>query len=1006
MANKKNVKEIYDPFVALVNGGRTMGGVPLLPEVEPLKLNHVELPKGEVKPLVFPEFNEEKEYENFKKELAELREYYKPFLRNLSRKPLETRKETSIIDFDYRKETENDKDAFEKVLAGKGKWQKVKIPFYEGPEGRWNAYYRTTINLSEKKAGKTYHIDFEAVDYIAEVYLNGKLVTRHEGFFAPFTANVTDVIKKGKNVLLVVVKNDLTTSGNNFDTLGTTQYGNKIYAATGLGYDEPIIGWHHCPAGAGIIGKVTLIEAGQFRITDIWVRPDIDNATATINTVVHNHILGKSRNLKVYYTVEGRNFEGLVCEKEQGKCTDFRVDENFLTHTVDMTGFKLWEQNKPYLYQVTVTICDEEDNVIEEKQTHFGMRKFCYDENSTPKGKFYFNNKRIMLRGANEMGHLPRCVMENNYEQLIDDILIAKICNMNFFRITQRPVFTAIYDYMDMLGMMAQTDFPMFGNSRPNLFGETLKQTSEMEKLTRNHPSVVIESFCNETIDTVCWNSGQYRIDRYELNKLFDAMRIVCLLENPDRCIKYCDGDYAVIEGSYGLTDFHTYCLWYTSHTIPYGKLNKGYLPELPTDWMLGCGEYGTDALDSYELMKKYYPKDWLPKDENEPWSPRTIAKAQCYGGHGSFFPEQDYIKDWIRESREWQRKATKMYVHALRLRTDFIQSTAIHLLIDAWPAGWTKTLVDVDRIPKPGYYAFKEANIPARISLRRDKYVVYVGDKTITEVYAYNDLPDEVNAEIQATVYFNGEVIDSYKTNTTAKGVDSNYTGDITKVFDKPGKVKIVAKMIANGVETFDEVEYEVKEKLVKASKTPLILSEKLQCVKNVCEGKVDENIIFVDTDYYEAHKEELDKKVLDGAKLYIDLSRPIKVMDYELNFRIHILPDEVSASNLVWRNKDNKYVSEFGEFDFQNFYSSKIDCVELTQWYRFDWEEGAEEILYLFGGAPSPEYYLHKKHKHVVASKKFGKGEIILSSLTVLDGCIGINPALDKLFVNLIEK
>jgi hypothetical protein len=224
--------------------------------------------------------------------------------------------------------------------------------------------------------------------------------------------------------------------------------------------------------------------------------------------------------------------------------------------------------------------------------------------------------------------------------------------------------------------------------------------------------------------------------------------------------------------------------------------------------------------------------------------------------------------------------------------------------------------------------------------------------------------------------------------------------------VFDKPGKVKIVAKMIANGVETFDEVEYTVKEKLVKATKTPLILSEKLQCVKNVCDGQVDENIIFVDTDYYEANKEELDKKVLDGAKLFIDISRPIKVMDYQLNFRIHILPDEVSASNLVWRNKDNKYVSEFDEFDFQNFYSSKIDCVELTQWYRFDWEEGAEEILYLFGGAPSPEYYLHKKHKHVVSSKKFGKGEIILSTLTVLDGCIGLNPALDKLFVNLIEK
>ena len=79
-------------------------------------------------------------------------------------------------------------------------------------------------------------------------------------------------------------------------------------------------------------------------------------------------------------------------------------------------------------------------------------------------------------------------------------------------------------------------------------------------------------------------------------------MRIVCLLENPDRCIKYCDGDYAVIEGSYGLTDFHTYCLWYTSHTIPYGvdeeAIFRGYKLAFPEhaseldEWMLGEDEY------------------------------------------------------------------------------------------------------------------------------------------------------------------------------------------------------------------------------------------------------------------------------------------------------------------------------------------------------------------------------------------------------------------------------
>ena len=68
-----------------------------------------------------------------------------------------------------------------------------------------------------------------------------------------------------------------------------------------------------------------------------------------------------------------------------------------------------------------------------------------------------------MLRGANEMGHLQQCVMNGDFEQLIEDILIAKMCHMNYYRITQRPVQEEIYEYFDMLGMMHQCDFPLFG---------------------------------------------------------------------------------------------------------------------------------------------------------------------------------------------------------------------------------------------------------------------------------------------------------------------------------------------------------------------------------------------------------------------------------------------------------------------------------------------------------------------------------------------------------------
>ena len=53
---------------------------------------------------------------------------------------------------------------------------------------------------------------------------------------------------------------------------------------------------------------------------------------------------------------------------------------------------------------------------------------------------FFLNGRPIRLRGANTMGFEQQDVMRGDDAQLIDDILLAKLCHMNFWRITQRPV--------------------------------------------------------------------------------------------------------------------------------------------------------------------------------------------------------------------------------------------------------------------------------------------------------------------------------------------------------------------------------------------------------------------------------------------------------------------------------------------------------------------------------------------------------------------------------------
>ena len=45
--------------------------------------------------------------------------------------------------------------------------------------------------------------------------------------------------------------------------------GDKVYAATGLGYDDPEEGWHHCPPGMGIWQGVRFEARSRLAITDL-----------------------------------------------------------------------------------------------------------------------------------------------------------------------------------------------------------------------------------------------------------------------------------------------------------------------------------------------------------------------------------------------------------------------------------------------------------------------------------------------------------------------------------------------------------------------------------------------------------------------------------------------------------------------------------------------------------------------------------------------------------------
>ena len=137
-----------DRFIQIAAGGKKMNGeVKRMAEIPPLPIERKELAKTSLQEITMPAFNEQQAYADFLTKKKSLREYYEPYLQNYARKV--KREEYPIVDFSFRKETQEDKADFSQVLQGAGEWEQVKIPHYVGPAGRWNAFYRTEIVLGK-----------------------------------------------------------------------------------------------------------------------------------------------------------------------------------------------------------------------------------------------------------------------------------------------------------------------------------------------------------------------------------------------------------------------------------------------------------------------------------------------------------------------------------------------------------------------------------------------------------------------------------------------------------------------------------------------------------------------------------------------------------------------------------------------------------------------------------------------------------------------------------------
>jgi len=954
-------------------------------------------------------------------ELDKQRKKYEPFMQNLAPKHKDYRRKQYLTEFDYRIQTEDDLKDFYNVLSGKGEWGKVKIPHYDGPVGNHTAYYRTSFVLcADDFDNRNIFACFKAVDYKANVFINNSYIGSHEGFFAPFEFDITKYARVGENIIVVICEND------HIHLHG----GDKIYAATGPGWDNPMDGWHHCPPGMGIYQDCYIEARPTVHIRDIFVRPILEENKAICRFEIYNCEEDKQISFKI--SVYGQNFEETVfCDRNFTPTSTYECGLGDAPNKADMircglyqSKFELkammrintfeyefsipdpriWDTNTPYLYRIIIKIIDENGTEIDAMSRHFGMRSFTQDiESEGKKGAFYLNGKFIKLRGANTMGYEQQCVMKKDFAQLRDDILLAKICNMNFLRITQRPVQEEVYDYMDMLGLMVQTDFPLFGRVRRNQFEECIRQVGEMERLVRSHPCCIIDSYINEPFPNA-ENKPNICLTRKEMNAMFEACDIVVHQQNPDRVIKAVDGDYD--PPSKYLPDNHCYPGWYNGHGIDMGRLYRGYWMPVKEGWYYGCGEFGSEGLDPVSVMKKYYPKEWLPQTEEEEkgWSPNSIIRAQVGNFYRFFYERPKTLEDWVNDSQEHQAWVTKIMTESFRRNNDVI-TFAMHHFIDAFPAGWMKAIMDFKRGPKPAFFAYRDALSPVMVSLRSDRNTVFAGEEISWETWLSNDGETIEDAQI----FYHIERTDG---NVLCSGTEKISCAEWTSKF--LGNIKCAAPKVSNretlkiAIGIFDAdgnmLHYNTEnvtvfDRTVDLKGKAFIIGDSNGKAHRLANdigfdadfgSDYDEKSVILVEDYekYSAIEDKVKSAVKGGAKvIFTELpSGEYNIFDSS----IEIKPCSMEPVAFVSRDTGHKYVEGFRKKDFRNWYDKECDYITPILENTLFTDDFSPILLSGNTGKNGWQTAL------AVCDKKYGNGDVIICNLK-LSGRTKENPVAD---------
>lgn len=495
-------------------------------------------------------------------------------------------------------------------------------------------WYEREFEVPQEWTGQRILLNFGAVDWKAEVFVDGQKAGEHIGGYAPFSFDITDLLAKGRKHELKVKVTDST---------------DKWFQSRGKQVSEPSGIWY--TAVTGIWQTVWMEPVPSSYVKSYLAESDIDKGEITVS-------------------VDAEMAEGDVCEvillaegqpiaKAEGREVTLAVPE-----------MKLWSPDQPYLYDLQINVL-RDGNVIDEVKGYTAMREIGVVKDEKGHKRMTLNGEILFQYGPLDQGWWPDGLYTApSDEALAFDIEKTKEFGFNMIRKHVKVEPARWYWHCDRLGMLVWQDMPNISDNSIGKWGNRAYDTGldceitqegkdnyyheweEIMKANMVFPCIVVWVPFNEG-----W--GQ-----------FDTEQVVQFTRNIDdsRLINYasggnfirCSGDILDLH-NYPHPEMYLYDKDYINVMGEYGGIGwpvEGHLWQPDRNWGYVQYKSADEVLDTYEIYAM------------------QLADLVDDGFAGAIYTQTTDVEGEVNGLMTYDRKVIKLDVNRLNaINTKVIES-------------------------------------------------------------------------------------------------------------------------------------------------------------------------------------------------------------------------------------------------------------------------------------------------------------------------------------------